>query len=71
VNELLTKTEMGILRLILDGKTNKEIARLRNRSVRTAEDQRRSIMKKLRVDNSIDLVKQVAVVRLPQLLDNT
>jgi FixJ family two-component response regulator len=71
VNKVLTKTEMGILRLILDGKTNKEIARLRNRSVRTAEDQRRSIMQKLGVDNSVDLVKQVAVVRLPELLDNT
>jgi FixJ family two-component response regulator len=71
VNKVLTKTEMGILRLILDGKTNKEIARLRNRSVRTAEDQRRSIMNKLGVDNSVDLVKQVAVVRLPELLDNT
>jgi DNA-binding NarL/FixJ family response regulator len=71
VNKVLTKTEMGILRLILDGKSNKEIARLRNRSVRTAEDQRRSIMHKLGVDNSVDLVKQVAVVRLPEPLDNT
>ena len=70
VNKVLTKTEMGILRLILDGKSNKEIAGLRNRSVRTIEDQRRRIMRKLGVDNLVDLVKQVAVVRLPELLDN-
>jgi FixJ family two-component response regulator len=70
VKKVLTKTEMGILCLILDGKSNKEIARLRNRSVRTIEDQRRHIMRKLGVDNSIDLVKQVALVRLPELLAN-
>ena len=70
VNKVLTKTEMRILRLILDGKSNSEIAGLRNRSIRTIEDQRRRIMRKLGVDNSVDLVKQVAVVRLPELLAN-
>jgi len=70
VKKVLTKTEMGILRLILDGKSNKEIARFRNRSVRTIEDQQRRIRHKLGVDNSIDLVKQVALVRLPELLAN-
>jgi two-component system response regulator FixJ len=70
VNKTLTKTEIKILRLILDGKSNKDIARLRNRSVRTIEDQHHHIMHKLGADNSIDLVKQVAVVRLPELLAN-
>lgn len=70
VTKVLTKTEMEILRLILDGKSNKEIAWLRKRSVRTIEDQRRRIRSKLGVDNSIDLVKQVALVRLPELLAN-
>jgi FixJ family two-component response regulator len=64
VGKVLTKTETKILRLILDGKSNKEIARLRHRSVRTIEDHRGHIMHKLGVDNLIDLVKQTAVVRL-------
>ncbi len=64
VGKVLTKTEAKILRLILDGKSNKEIARLRHRSVRTIEDHRSRIMRKLGVDNLVDLVKQTAVVRL-------
>jgi two-component system response regulator FixJ len=61
---MLTKVETEVLRLIMDGKSTKEIARLRHRSVRTIEDQRASIMRKLSVDNLVDLVKQVADVRL-------
>lgn len=64
---VLTKTEMIILRLILDGKSTKEIARLRHRSVRTIEDHRSHIMHKLGVDNLVDLVKQTAVVRMVEL----
>ncbi len=67
VGKVLTKIEMRVLRLILDGKSTKEIARLRHRSVRTIEDQRGQIMHKLGVDNLIDLVKKTAVVRLVEL----
>ena len=67
VGDVLTKTEMIVLRLILDGKSTKEIARLRHRSVRTIEDHRSRIMRKLGVDNLVDLVKQTAVVRLIEL----
>ena len=67
VGKVLTKTEMEVLRLILEGKSTKEIARLRHRSVRTIEDQRGKIMHKLGADNLIDLVKQTAVVRLIEL----
>ena len=63
VRKVLTKTEMRVLRLILSGKSTKEIARLRYRSVRTIEDQRSSIMHKLGVDNLVDLVKQTNVVK--------
>jgi len=70
VNKVLTKTEMRVLRLILDGKSTKEIARLRYRSVRTIEDQRGSIMRKLGVDNLVDLVKQTIVVRPFELGEN-
>ncbi len=67
VSGVLTKTEMGVLRLILDGKSNKEIAWLRHRSVRTIEDHRSHIMHKLGVNNLVDLVKQTAVVRIVEL----
>ncbi len=70
VGHVLTETEIRVLRLILDGKSTKEIARLRHRSVRTIEDQRGKIMHKLNVDNLVDLVKQAAVVRLVELGEN-
>ena len=66
VGDVLTKTEMIVLRLILDGKSTREIARLRQRSVRTIEGNRGQIMRKLGVNNLVDLVKQTAVVRLPE-----
>lgn len=64
----LTRAEIEVLRLILDGQGNKEIARLRHRSVRTIEDQRRRIMRKFGVDNPVDLIREVAVVRMPTRL---
>jgi two-component system response regulator FixJ len=64
VAKVLTKTEMRVLRLLLDGKNTKEISRLQHRSIRTIEDHRCNIMHKLGVDNLVDLVKQTAVVRL-------
>lgn len=64
----LTKAELEVLSLILDGKGNKEIARVRHRSVRTIEDQRRRIMHKFGVDNPLDLIREVAIVRMPRRL---
>jgi len=54
----LTRAEMKVLRLILDGKTNKETAHLLHRSISTIEVHRKHIMRKLGVDNIVDLVKQ-------------
>ncbi|HPC96179.1 MAG TPA: response regulator [Sedimentisphaerales bacterium] len=68
VRKPLTRSEIEVLRLILDGKGNKEIARLRHRSVRTIEDQRRRIMHKFGVDNPVDLIREVAIVRMPRQL---
>ncbi len=65
VRKPLTRSEVEVLRLILEGKGNKEIARLRHRSVRTIEDQRRRIMHKFGVDNPVDLIREVAIVRMP------
>ncbi len=70
VGQVLTETEIRVLRLILDGKSNKEMARLRHRSVRTIEEHRSRIMHKLGVDNLVDLVKQTAIVRMVELGEN-
>ena len=66
--EVLTKTELKVLKLILEGKSNSEMAKLLCRSHRTIEDHRANILRKLGVDNLVDLVKRVGVVRLPSSL---
>jgi FixJ family two-component response regulator len=60
----LTKKESAVLRLILQGRSNKEIAHTLHRSIRTVEDHRRYIMRKLDVDNVVDLVKRAAAMGL-------
>jgi len=69
--KLLTRTETRVLRLILDGKSNKEIANLLHRSVRTIEVHRSHIMRKLAVDNLIDLVKRAAAMGLVNLAESS
>jgi len=56
-DEPLTKREAEILKLIISGKSNKEIARILYRSKRTVESHRDHIMHKLGVNNVADLVK--------------
>jgi len=53
----LTRTEKKVLSFLLDGSSNKEIARRLSRSVRTIEDHRAHIMRKLGVENIVDLVR--------------
>ena len=60
----LTKTEMLVLKLISDGKTNKEIARALHRSRRTVDDHRYHIMYKFNAYNVVDLVKKACVLGL-------
>ena len=67
LDRTLTTTETEVLRLILDGKSNKEAAHLLHRSVRTIEDHRSHIMHKLGVDNVVDLVKRAAAMGLVDL----
>jgi FixJ family two-component response regulator len=69
-DKMLTKTETEILHFILMGKSTKEIARLRYRSIRTIEEERRHVMHKLNVDNLIDLVKKTTVIRIPEPLNS-
>ena len=63
----LTASEIRIFELIANGMSNKEIARLLHRSVRTIEWHRRHIMQKLGVDSLADLVKRAASMGLVDL----
>jgi two-component system response regulator DegU len=54
----LTRREKEILRMVIDGKSNKEIADSLTKSVRTIETHRFNIMKKLGVNNAIDMVNR-------------
>lgn len=62
----LSKKELTILRLILQGSSNKEIAQILHRSIRTIEDHRRHIMHKLNVESVVDLVKRAAAMGLTE-----
>ncbi|MDW7691652.1 response regulator transcription factor [Flammeovirgaceae bacterium SG7u.111] len=55
----LTKREKQILSLLYRGENNKQIADRFNKSIRTIETHRFNIMKKMKVNNVIDLIKKV------------
>jgi DNA-binding NarL/FixJ family response regulator len=54
----LSKREKEILQMVVDGKQNKQIADLLDKSVRTIETHRFNIMKKLEVNNAVDMVNK-------------
>ena len=58
--DALTKTEKKVLKLILDGMSNKEMAYKLQRNIRTIEFHRRNVMRKFGADNVVDLVKKTA-----------
>ncbi|MBN2316567.1 MAG: response regulator transcription factor [Sedimentisphaerales bacterium] len=66
----LTKTEMMILDLILEGKTNREIAEIVSRSIKTVEVHRSHIMRKFGVGNAIDLMKRAIELGLIDFSSN-
>ena len=53
----LTRREIELARLLADGYSNKEAAGLLNISIKTAENHRAAIMKKIRAKNVTDIVK--------------
>lgn len=53
----LTRRESQILSYVVDGMSNKEIAEILEKSVRTVETHRFNIMKKLNVKNIAELIK--------------
>ena len=56
--DMLTRSEIRILKLIGEGKSNKEIAQHLRRSVRTVENHRYRLMHKLGVNNAVELLKK-------------
>jgi two-component system response regulator TtrR len=58
LTDLLSEMERQIVRRIIAGQTNVRIAEALHRSVRTIEEHRSVIMKKLGVDNPVDLLNQ-------------
>lgn len=63
----LTETEIKVLRSIIKGMSNKETSQLFHRSMRTIENHRAHIMKKLGVDSLVELVKQAIAMGLVDL----
>ena len=55
--ELLTTREREVLKMVSEGKSNNEIAALLSISVRTVENHRANIMKKLKMKKTADLVR--------------
>lgn len=60
----LTEAEQNVLHLVLQGKTNGEIASELHRSRRTVEVHRANIMVKLGADHIVDLVRNAALAGL-------
>lgn len=56
--KLLSPAEQRVFRLIMEGMSNSEIAKALHRSVRTIEDHRAHIMRKLGVKNIVELIKR-------------
>ena len=61
---ILTKVEKKVLKLILEGKGNKEMAFILGRAMRTIERHRSDIMHKFGADNIVDLVKKAGLTNL-------
>jgi DNA-binding NarL/FixJ family response regulator len=55
----LSKKEKAIVRFIIDGDSSREIAEKLNISIRTVDNHRANMMKRLGVKNAVELVKKV------------
>jgi two-component system, LuxR family, response regulator FixJ len=60
LSESLTKTEMTVLRLLVEGKKNREIAAVLHRSSRTVEVHRSHLMHKMAACNVAELLRRTA-----------
>ncbi|MHC4271396.1 MAG: response regulator transcription factor [Planctomycetota bacterium] len=64
LSEPLTRTELKVLQMVLQGMGNKQIAYKLGRALRTVELHRNHIMHKFGADNVVDLVKKAAFLDL-------
>lgn len=62
----LTRAERQILNFIAEGKSNKDMASILNRSVRTVENHRLRLMQKLEIDNVAEAVKLALESQTPR-----
>lgn len=67
LDKTLSDIEITILQFILEGRTNKEISVLLERSRRTIEVHRRNIMQKFSANNVVDLMKKSASIGLLEI----
>ena len=67
VGKPLTTIQAKVLELVIDGKSNRQIADLLNRSVRTVEVHRAHVMEKLGVGSLIDLIRRAVSLGLVDL----
>jgi len=65
--EKLTYHEVRVLRLLMQGYNNREISEILDRSIRTIEDHRNKIMKKVNAPNMVELIKMVLSSQEPSL----
>lgn len=59
--DVLSRSELRVLKLLCDGNTCPMIAEQSNRSVRTIENQKRSLMQKLEVNTTIELLEYAII----------
>lgn len=69
VGRSLTEIQMKVLKLIIDGRSNREMADLLERSIRTIEEHRANMMEKLGARNLLDLIKRAVSLGLLDLSD--
>lgn len=67
VGRPLTKAETRVLKLLVRGKSNKEIAQLLHRSIRTVEVHRSQIMRKFGVSSLAELMGRVIAMGLVEV----
>ena len=60
--EQLTEKEAEVMRLMVEGKTNREIAEIGGNSTRTAELHRARVFDKLKVSNAVELTRILSVL---------
>lgn len=70
VIESLTRREREVLKLVVSGKTNRQIAEILSRTERTVEYHRNRMMRKLGTHNVADLVRRAVAMGIEDPLSN-